>query len=328
MATAPAHMLLPAELGPTYTVTQKAGTTTVKIGEWTIEATSRPILSGKEADALEKELGLPLPEIVFGNNALVLTHTPASGSTNPSDAAESTTIRFDARGALGRVAIGEGWEQRVGGGVLVSAAEAWGKSRSTSSALSDVPMSTKPVRPHDWTYSTIYAGDVAGPSTFRESPMHALPLALLARRDPVADRILHYDDIILFEDELHDFGDSTLNVRIRVMPHSFFVLSRLFVRVDAVLFRIFDVRLFHAFGTGEVVRETAGLEADYNRVRACLEQGDDLTPLTDQNWVYGVMGQLPPGKSKGKPWPGLGKKVEVLRLAGTAGAMEALSLGD
>ena len=82
------------------------------------------------------------------------------------------------------------------------------------------------------------------------------------------DRILFYDDVSLFEDELHDHGDSTLHVRIRVMPHSFFILARLFVRVDNVLFRIFDVRVYHAFGSDSVVRECSGLEADYDEVKA------------------------------------------------------------
>jgi len=84
----------------------------------------------------------------------------------------------------------------------------------------------------------------------------------------VLDRILFYDDVSLFEDELHDHGDSTLHVRIRVMPHSFFILARLFVRVDNVLFRIFDVRVYHAFGSDSVVRECSGLEADYDEVKA------------------------------------------------------------
>jgi type 2A phosphatase activator TIP41 len=39
-------------------------------------------------------------------------------------------------------------------------------------------------------------------------------MALLARQDPVLDQILYYDDISLFEDELHDNGESILNVRI------------------------------------------------------------------------------------------------------------------
>ena len=51
------------------------------------------------------------------------------------------------------------------------------------------------------------------------------------------------------------------------MPHSFFILARLFVRVDNVLFRIYDVRIYHQFGTAEVVREISGLEADYEGVK-------------------------------------------------------------
>lgn len=39
-------------------------------------------------------------------------------------------------------------------------------------------------------------------------------MRLLARQDPVLDRILFYDDVVLFEDELHDNGESTSHVRI------------------------------------------------------------------------------------------------------------------
>lgn len=52
------------------------------------------------------------------------------------------------------------------------------------------------------------------------------------------------------------------------MPHSFFILYRLFLRVDNVLFRMYDIRIFHAFGTDEVIREVCGMEADYEAVKA------------------------------------------------------------
>jgi type 2A phosphatase activator TIP41 len=52
------------------------------------------------------------------------------------------------------------------------------------------------------------------------------------------------------------------------MPHSLFVLARLFLRVDNVLFRMFDVRMYHAFGSGEIIREVSGMEAEYDDVRA------------------------------------------------------------
>ena len=46
-----------------------------------------------------------------------------------------------------------------------------------------------------------------------------------------------------------------------------FVLSRFFLRVDQVLFRIFDVRWYHAFGSGEVIRERKGRQASYADVK-------------------------------------------------------------
>lgn len=55
------------------------------------------------------------------------------------------------------------------------------------------------------------------------------------------------------------------------MPHSFFILARLFVRVDNVLFRICDVRIYHAFGSAEVVRESTGMEAGYEEVKQVRE---------------------------------------------------------
>lgn len=59
-----------------------------------------------------------------------------------------------------------------------------------------------------------------------------------------------------------------------------------------------------------------------------LEKPSDLSPLTNPNWVYGVMTQLSnlpvrapahrrsssSSSRHGKPWPGLGKKVGVLKL--------------
>ncbi|KAK8847552.1 hypothetical protein IAR55_005411 [Kwoniella newhampshirensis] len=340
-APAPAQARPPSS--PFFSLTSSKYSNKIAIGPWRIEATKKPILNGKEIDAAEKMLNLPLPEMTFGNNSLSLTYDPSSSSSSSGSISTLRTdsnsssncgeedkveIHFRTLDALAGVAVGEGWEERVGGGVLVSMAEKWGKSRSSSnSMLSDTPLPAKPVKPHDWTYSTCYAGSVAGPSTFRVSPTRSLPLSLLARQDPDLDKILYYDDVPLFEDELHDNGESMLNVRIRVMPHSFFILARLFVRVDDVLFRMYDVRIYHAFGSDEVVREISGMEANYEEIKRQLEKPSDLSPLTSPNWVYGVMTSLSSLPSRpnlahrsssssrgGKPWPGLGKKVEVLVL--------------
>ncbi|WVQ79908.1 hypothetical protein IAT38_002008 [Cryptococcus sp. DSM 104549] len=353
-APAPAHAYLPNPTYPTYSVKSGPNVNEVTIGQWRIVATKKPILNGKEIESAEKSLNLPLPEMTFGNNSLSLVYDPSASSSSsiqegsaPAEwlvCGDQVELRFATLDALAGVAVGEGWEERVGGGVLVSMAEKWGRNRawadertaSPTSAMFDVPVPSKPVKPHDWTYSTCYAGSVAGPSQFKPSPTHSLPLPLLARQDPVLDRILFYEDVSLYEDELHDNGESILNVRIRVMPHSFFILARLFVRVDNVLFRMYDVRIYHAFGSDEVIREVSGMEAGYEEIKQNLEKPTDLSPLTSPNWVYGVMtslSQLPvrpavhhrsssASNRSGKPWPGLGKKVEVLKLPKAPGEVD------
>ena len=54
-----------------------------------------------------------------------------------------------------------------------------------------------------------------------------------------------------------------------------------------------------------------------------LIKPDDLSPLTDQNWVSEIMtdisnqknGAEPQDGCGTKPWPGLSKRVEILRLS-------------
>jgi hypothetical protein len=52
------------------------------------------------------------------------------------------------------------------------------------------------------------------------------------------------------------------------MPTCIFVLARATLRVDGVLFRMHDTRLYHSFASSPptLVRETSGWEAPYDRV--------------------------------------------------------------
>jgi type 2A phosphatase activator TIP41 len=86
---------------------------------------------------------------------------------------------------------------------------------------------------------------------WREHTGSGLDMELLRRRDVP---ILHFEDFPLYEDDLHDFGDSVVRVRLRVMPSCFFVLLRHSLRVDGLLIRQHDTRLFHKFGTPHLLR--------------------------------------------------------------------------
>lgn len=96
------------------------------------------VANGKPTRSAEKSLNLPLPEMTFGNNSLSLVYNPATPSPLDSTAASRPTavspeahisLSFKTLDALAGVATGEGWEERVGGGVLVSMAEKWGKNK-------------------------------------------------------------------------------------------------------------------------------------------------------------------------------------------------------
>ncbi len=53
------------------------------------------------------------------------------------------------------------------------------------------------------------------------------------------------------------------------MPTCIFILSRFTLRVDNVLFRVFDTRIYHSFESepSMVIREMNGWEAPYNAIK-------------------------------------------------------------
>jgi type 2A phosphatase activator TIP41 len=81
----------------------------------------------------------------------------------------------------------------------------------------------------------------------------------LRRPDP----ILFYDEIDLYEDELGDNGMSLLSIKIRVMPARLLLLLRFFLRLDDVIFRVRDTRVYVEFETGAVMRDYCVMEGAY-----------------------------------------------------------------
>ncbi|KAH9482494.1 TIP41-like protein [Psilocybe cubensis] len=183
---------------------------------------------------------------------------------------------------------------------------------------------TVATKSYDWTYTTMYTGHqesgqaepVAWSAADPEDPSNAIPMAELSRPDP----ILFYAEIPLFEDELHDNGSSSVLVRIRVMPTCFFILSRFTLRVDNVLFRTYDTRIYHSFASSTplIVREKAGWEAPYERVQRYLPKREDMTPLTDPTFIAKILTELPKQVSQREGaktgWRGMGSRVEIARL--------------
>lgn len=77
----------------------------------------------------------------------------------------------------------------------------------------------------------------------------------------VREEILFYDDLTLYEDELADHGTAHYSVKVRVMPRSIFILARFYLRVDGVLARINDTRIYHEVNKQYLLREYTNREA-------------------------------------------------------------------
>lgn len=122
---------------------------------------------------------------------------------------------------------------------------------------------TEVVKPFDWSYSTDYRGTTQLSSPGFEASPCSIPLDLLKRRDP----IVFFDEVMLYEDEMADNGITTLSCKIRVMPDRLLLLCRFFMRLDNVLVRIRDTRVYVEFKTGEVIREYVTMEEKYESVR-------------------------------------------------------------
>lgn len=142
------------------------------------------------------------------------------------------------------------------------------------------------VKPFDWSYSTDYKGTCSSEPSF-EPTDNPIPLALLKRPDP----ILFFDDVVLYEDELADNGISMLSCKIRVMPARLLLLVRFFMRLDDVIFRVRDTRVFVEFATGEVIREYTAREQKFEVVREALVRTREDVPalMRDPNRLVDLL---------------------------------------
>lgn len=120
------------------------------------------------------------------------------------------------------------------------------------------------MKPFDWSYTTAYRGsETTQGLALQPSPSDSIPLELLKRPDP----ILFFEEVVLFESELDDNGISIYSCKVRVMPDRMLLLCRLFMRLDNVLVRIRDTRVYVEFASGKVIRDYSEREENFDSVK-------------------------------------------------------------
>lgn len=268
----------------------------IKVNDWEIYTIKKPILSSAELDHLgDTKFEFPLPEMIFGNNFVRIKYTGGSSRNQDHE------IWFNSIDALDtleddchlKVSYHEEWLQlrqnrrkkQERGGDAKTSTHADDEMSGKVSDLTDMDA----VKPYDWTYSPNYVGHTRGFSFVADESLE-IPVNRLMNPDP----ILFFDEMILYEDELADNGISMLSIKIRVMPTCLLLLCRFFLRIDNVIFRIRDCRIFIDFESNEVIREYKLQECDYDEVLKLAASGggsggkvnnDPKRLLRDQNWV-------------------------------------------
>ncbi|KAH7632311.1 TIP41-like family-domain-containing protein [Sordaria sp. MPI-SDFR-AT-0083] len=288
-----------------------AATTTHVQGTFAIATRKLPILKSGPIDAMSARLGIPIPEMIFGDNLVSITHRPTGWS-----------IQFNAEDALDRV-------DKTGEKMLrVAYAGEWSSSREkTSAGISEV------VKPFDWSYTTDYCGTerpgstggagAGGSEGEQEKKLHGdentpdIPIELLKRRDP----ILFADEVVLYESELDDNGCSIVSVKLRVMEHRMLLLCRMFMRLDNVLVRVRDTRVYVDFDKEEVIREYTEREDMFENVKTKLfMQGLKLDQVTialrDANQVAPLLPLIKQGVESVILGPGISAKTITSRFPG------------
>ncbi|OTB08374.1 hypothetical protein M426DRAFT_316995 [Hypoxylon sp. CI-4A] len=263
-------------------------TTSHRQGNFLISSRKLPISKAGPIDAMEHALGIPVPEMIFGDNVVAVRHGPTGWG-----------IEFNAYDAL------DGVDKTDKNMLQVAYAKSWSASREqTSAGIKDV------VKPYDWSYSTTYKGTmISSPAVLSNLPpppppppsssssasastippevgngngdaskdstnpkfeftpaTKPIPLALLKRRDP----ILFFDEVMLYESELDDNGISVLSVKLRVHEHRMLLLARLFMRLDNVVVRVRDTRVYVDFDAEEVTREYTAKELGFEDTKRKL----------------------------------------------------------
>ncbi|KAK4169524.1 TIP41-like protein [Cladorrhinum sp. PSN259] len=264
----------PSTTSPSHSASSPSATKTHTQQNFTIQTTKLPILKSDPIDALTARLGIPIPEMIFGDNLLLLRHTPSNWS-----------LSFSAEPALDLV------DKTGSSGMLrVAYANEWSATREkTSAGIKEV------VKPFDWSYSTTYKGTETraakdGKGLEKAPKGEEIPLELLKRRDP----ILFADEVVLYESELDDNGISALTVKVRVMEARMLVLCRLFMRLDNVVVRVRDTRVYVDFGEEKVIREWTAREDKFENVKRNLYMSglmpDAITiALRDSNQVANLL---------------------------------------
>merc|ERR1712083_801810 len=207
--------------------------------DWTIRTSKSSIMTKEQENIIERALDLPhLPDMLFVKNGLSLQHKKGFGvQFCPIEALKTVNATKDL--------------------VHVAMTKKWLEARSDHADINKI------AKRYDWTFTpSNYKGCLLN----EDSSKPGLEVSLTKEkidyeRLKIKEKIVFFDEIILYEDELDDNGIAKLSIKIRAMPSGVFILQRFFLRVDDTLIRCIDTRVYHDWSKDYLLREYSERES-------------------------------------------------------------------
>ena len=145
----------------------------------------------------------------------------------------------------------------------------------------------------DWSFSSSYMGHI---TSINNSPMSKYYKEIKESKifkkeiynkifpETKVENVLNYNQVHFFEDELGDIGFSEGKIGFGVMNECFLGLMRCYLRVDNMIVRNIDTKIYHKFGDKYIIRNFSVKEKTYEE-------------LTDNGFHFGNQWNLSPTQS-------------------------------
>ena len=127
----------------------------------------------------------------------------------------------------------------------------------------------------DWSFSTPYMGHITSINKsdinifypeMKNDKKFITKLTDIIFPETKIENLLNYEQIHFFEDELGDIGFSEGKIGFGVMEKNFLGLMRSYIRVDNMIVRNIDTKIYHKFGENYILRNFTVKEKNYDEL--------------------------------------------------------------
>ena len=128
----------------------------------------------------------------------------------------------------------------------------------------------------DWSFSSPYMGHITSINNcimnkyypkINETKKFRTEKSNIIFPEIKVENVLNYNQVQFFEDELGDIGLSEGKIGFGVMDQCFLGLMRCYLRVDNMLVRNIDTKIYHKFGEKYIIRNFSVKEKTYDELK-------------------------------------------------------------